>query len=136
VQCAAELTDRLVMRRPRRGAGTAAQLRRTPTRRHPMPILTPHERALRRTDAAQLTFGDRQAAAREHFTFDQAIAKDFVVVVAFFVPVIDAAHRCIAPVDDLDAGALVEVRGTTDQYLTLALTFEQHHAPEIRRGRV
>src|SRR5882757_6036683 len=110
-----ELADRFVVGRPWRAALPASQLRGALTGADPLTVAAQHESALRRTDAAQTASRDRQATPGEHFAFDQTIAEDFVVIVAFFVAVKDAADGGIAPIDDLNTGARVEVGRSTDQ---------------------
>ena len=100
------------------------------------------EGALRSRDLAELAVDDRDRAAREDLAFDRAVAERLLVGVALAVAIEDAAHRRVAPVDDADAGAGVEVLLRPDEHVAathlLALAArERHHLleAEVREVR-
>ena len=102
-----------------------------------LPLLAAlEERALRRDDPAQRALDDREAAARQHVAVHLFAAEILLVVVALVVAIEEPADRRVAPVDDADAGAPVEVRRLADQHLALAVPLLEDHPAEVRRERV
>ncbi len=94
------------------------------------------EGPLGRADPLEPALTDAQRAPNEHVALDLAVAEEFVVVVALFVAVVDAAHRRVAPVDDAHAGLRVEEGGATDEHLALALVLLEDQPAEVRRAGV
>ena len=119
-----------------RDALPARELRRLVGDAPPLVLARAAKRALRRSDATKLAVGDRKVATHENLAFDLAVAEDLVVIVAFLVAVVDAAHRRVSPVDDAHAGLAVEEGASADQDLALSVFLLEDHPPEIRRERV
>jgi hypothetical protein len=91
--------------------------------------------ALRTADAAQLAGGDGDAAADLDDALQHRLPDVLVVVVAFFVAVVQLRHRSIAPVDDLDAGGAVDDASATDQHVA-ARGFGGHRRLESQVAEV
>src|SRR5262245_51728363 len=85
-----------------RRAGAARQARGLRIDPSEVAIGLAHEAALRSRDASQYRLGDGEPAPRGDRAEYFAIAKYFFVVVALFIAVVEAAHWCVAPIDDAD----------------------------------
>src|SRR5687767_6013483 len=71
---------------------------------------------MRAIDSPQSAVGDRQTAAHQYRTFEHAIVEFFLVIVTFVVAVKQPRHRCIAPIDDRQAIAIVQERALADEH--------------------
>src|SRR5690606_35980011 len=123
----AELAGRHPNRRAR------AALQGGPGRPHRLaPTLLAIEgiRALWRRDPSQRTLLHGKAATHEDLPFDVAVVEVLVVLV---VPVVEPAHRCIAPVDDGHAVTIVEQRVAPDEHVAAAAgsALAQTKVPEV-----
>jgi hypothetical protein len=114
---------------PERAPLAAGQASPAPSAPKPA-ALGPHEHALRRDDPPENAVDDRNTAADRDLAGDVALAEALLVFVAFRVAVVETTHGSVAPVDDSDACAGVDVRGTADQDLAGAPTLREHHAAE------
>ncbi len=114
----------------------------------PAPVLAAQERALRRGDPHQLPAHDADPSPRDDHALDHPIAELLFVVVPLPVPVVDAAHGRMPPVDDADALARVDVRAGTQKDVSTPLGrasgaplaggngLLEAHVPEVRARRV
>jgi hypothetical protein len=98
----------------------------------PQPVLASHERPLRRRHTDDLPVRDAHPPPRHDGPLDHAVAQLLVVVVALGVPVVQAAHGRVAPVDDPDPLPRVDVRARADEHVPAALG--RHPGPSLAHG--
>ncbi len=120
-------------RRPRRGRGalptvplgaptTFFGLESRAVSRDALPhtVFASDERPLRGRDAHDLSARDAHASTRDDDAFDEPVTQLLLVIVAFAVAVVDAAHRGVAPIDDTNPLPRIDVRACPNQDVTAA----------------
>ena len=119
-------------RRARRGALAAGQAGgRHRIGLEPVPAVVGDEGGLRAADPAQPASVDGQAAARLDDTLEGLLAEVLLVVVALLVAIVDAAHRRVAPVDDVHAVAPIDEAALADQHVARAIVLLQPQVGEV-----